>query len=51
MNNLSYSFKPDGSYFVFDLDTGATVAERDQYGRKMTKPRQARRAWIAMRGK
>jgi hypothetical protein len=25
MKNLSYSFKPDHSWFVFDLDTGRTI--------------------------
>lgn len=25
MHNLSYSFKPDNSWFVFDLDTGKTI--------------------------
>lgn len=25
MLNLSYSFKPDGSWFVFNIDTGKTV--------------------------
>lgn len=25
MLNLSYSFKPDGSWFVFDIDTGKTI--------------------------
>lgn len=44
MRNLSYSFTPDGSYFVFDLDTGETV-KTDIRGVKT-----ARAEWIRLRG-
>lgn len=44
MLNLSYSFKPDGSWFVFDLDTGATVETPP-----LKSARKARMEWVRQR--
>jgi hypothetical protein len=44
MRNLSWSFAPDNSYFVFDIDTGETL-------KKGIKHRRAAVAeWIRLRG-
>jgi hypothetical protein len=47
MKNLSYSFKPNGHFFVFDLDTGKTIPTK--YPLKT--PRAARKAWLTLRGR
>lgn len=44
MLNLSYSFKPDGSWFVFDLDTGRTIETNP-----LKSARKARMAWTVLR--
>lgn len=49
MRNLSYSFKPNGAYFIFNADTGKTVAEVDEYGRPLKTVRRARREWCRLR--
>lgn len=46
MKNLSYSFKPDGTYFVFDVDTGKTIPT--DY--PLRSARRARREWVRLRG-
>lgn len=52
MRNLSYSFKPDGTYFIFDIGTGATVpvARPDGTLPVLRSPRAARMEWIRQRG-
>jgi hypothetical protein len=45
MKNLSYSFKADKSWFVFDLDTGKTVTTPH-----LKTARAARMEWIRQRG-
>jgi hypothetical protein len=42
--NFSYSFKPDGSWFVFDLDTGLTIATPS-----LKSAKKARMEWIRQR--
>lgn len=44
MKNLSYSFKPDGSWFVFDLDTGNTIDTPH-----LKSARKARMEWVRQR--
>lgn len=44
MKNYSYSYQPDGKYFVFDLDTGETI-RKDIEGNQA-----ARQQWIILRG-
>lgn len=44
MRNLSWSFAPDGTHFVFDIDTGETIK------RGIKTVRQARMEWIRLRG-
>ena len=44
MLNLSYSFKPDGSWFVFDLDTGKTIDTPP-----LKNARKARMEWVRQR--
>jgi len=44
MRNLSWSFAPDGTFFVFKVDTGETVKKG------IRTARQARSEWIKMRG-
>lgn len=46
MNNLSYSFKPDGSWFIFCVDTGKTVETNSP----LNNARRARREWVRLRG-
>jgi hypothetical protein len=45
MKNLSYSFRPDKGYFVFDLDTGKTIETP-----VLKTARSARMEWIRQRG-
>jgi hypothetical protein len=44
MRNLSWSFAPDGSHFIFDIDTGETLKQGIKHHR------QARAEWIRLRG-
>jgi hypothetical protein len=44
MRNLSWSFAPDGSHFIFDIDTGETLKQSIKH------VRQARAEWIRLRG-
>lgn len=44
MLNLSYSFKPDRSWFVFDLDTGKTIPTP-----VLKSARKARMEWVRQR--
>jgi hypothetical protein len=44
MRNLSWSFAPDGLFFVFDVDTGETLKKGIKHHR------QARSEWIRLRG-
>jgi hypothetical protein len=46
LKNLSYSFKPDGTHFIFDIDTGKTIPI--DYPLKTA--RRARREWVRQRG-
>lgn len=46
MLNLSYSFKPTGDWFVFDLDTGKTIETP-----VLKNARKARMAWTVLRGR
>jgi hypothetical protein len=45
MRNLSYSFKPDGAWFVFDLDTGKTIETPF-----LKTAKKARLEWVRQRG-
>lgn len=44
MRNVSYSFQPDGYYFVFDVDTGETIK------RDIPTLAKAKQEWIIARG-
>lgn len=46
MLNLSYSFKPNGEYFIFSLDTGKTIETPI-----LKNARKARMAWTVLRGR
>lgn len=44
MLDLSYSFKPDGSYFIFDIASGKTIETP-----LLKSARKARMEWVRQR--